>query len=234
MSSAAMGKRSSKPGKTAAKLNASTTRVTLPPSEPPEVASVDVAERIPPFPIRPLAVAQFEYLVNLGFFGDAPVEMLDGFVVDKMTHGSFASTIISRLTRLLTRALAESLIVRTQLPLRLQRSVPEPDLAIVAGPDARYLEENPKADDAFLVIEVSDSTLAKDRGPKLRDYASNGIREYWIVNCVDRSIEVYTSPSASSDEPRYKKKTVLRLDETAKLRIQGHPALTIPLAMLFG
>lgn len=45
-----------------------------------------------------------------------------------------------------------------------------------------------------MLIEVSDSTLSKDRGRKLRAYARNGIPEYWVVNLMDRQVEVYRDP----------------------------------------
>ncbi|MCB0634553.1 MAG: Uma2 family endonuclease, partial [Lewinella sp.] len=44
------------------------------------------------------------------------------------------------------------------------------------------------------VIEVSDHTVAKDRGIKLMAYAGAGIPEYWIINLIDRQIEQYLQP----------------------------------------
>jgi Uma2 family endonuclease len=234
MSPAAIRKPTRKPSKSVDERVAASRLATVLTSVPPTVTAEEVIERIPPFPVRTMTVKQFEYLVELGFFGDAKVELLDGFVVDKMTHGSLASTIITRLARILTRALTDQLILRTQLPIRLLRSAPEPDLAVVVGPDARYLDDNPAAADTLLVIEVSDSTLAKDRGSKLRAYARNGIREYWIVNCVDRWIEIYTAPSDATGESRYKKKKELHIGETASVKIKGQAPIEIDIAKLFG
>ena len=45
-----------------------------------------------------------------------------------------------------------------------------------------------------LLVEISESTLATDRGEKLRTYAKAAIPIYWIVNLVDRQVEVYTGP----------------------------------------
>lgn len=43
-----------------------------------------------------------------------------------------------------------------------------------------------------LVVEViSPSTAARDRGYKKDVYETSGVPEYWIVNPMDRSIEVY-------------------------------------------
>jgi Uma2 family endonuclease len=184
--------------------------------------------------VRPITVEQFEYLVDIGFFGDAKVEMLDGFVVNKMTHGSLASTIICLIADLLRDAIPKSFAIRCQVPIKLAHSEPEPDIAVVVGPVHRYRENHPVPAEVFLVIEVSDSTLAKDRGPKLRAYARNGIREYWLVNCVDRQIEVYTEPAHSDSPSSYTARTVLHIGESVFLQVEGQSPIEIPLALLFG
>ena len=71
---------------------------------------------------------------------------------------------------------------------------PEPDVAIVRGSDADYRHRVPTPADVALLVEVSDSTLDQDRGKKLEAYARAGIPVYWIVNLVDRQVEVYTRP----------------------------------------
>ena len=45
-----------------------------------------------------------------------------------------------------------------------------------------------------LLVEVSDTTLSKDRGEKLVNYARSDIPVYWIVNLVDRQVEVDSGP----------------------------------------
>jgi Uma2 family endonuclease len=54
---------------------------------------------------------------------------------------------------------------------------------------------------AVLVVEVSDTTLAFDRGAKAADYAAAGIDDYWVVNLVDRQIEVYRNPTSRGYAP---------------------------------
>jgi Uma2 family endonuclease len=58
-----------------------------------------------------------------------------------------------------------------------------------------YRRAHPEADDVHLLIEVSDTTLSRDRA-KLRLYATAGMQEVWIVNIDDERIEVYRSPDA--------------------------------------
>ena len=93
--------------------------------------------------------------------------------------------------------LPAGLRVRIQCAIRLAGGEPEPDLAIVAGPVGSTDDHHPNVDEIAMVIEVSDSTLAYDRGIKLRAYAGAAIPAYWIVNLVDRQVEVYGNPRAS-------------------------------------
>jgi Uma2 family endonuclease len=47
----------------------------------------------------------------------------------------------------------------------------------------------------MLVIEVADTSLAFDRSSKASIYARAGIADYWIVNLIDRLLEVYRDPA---------------------------------------
>jgi Uma2 family endonuclease len=65
----------------------------------------------------------------------------------------------------------------------------------------------------LLVVEVSDSTLGYDRRRKSRRCASRGVLDYWIVNLIDRQLEVRRQPVADGTEPfgySYASLTVLR------------------------
>ena len=75
---------------------------------------------------------------------------------------------------------------------------PLPDFAIVAGDPDTYENRHPAPADVASVIKISDSTLAKDRGKEQVNYARGGISVYWIVNLIDRQVEVYTAPSSDS------------------------------------
>ena len=71
---------------------------------------------------------------------------------------------------------------------------PEPDVAIVRGTDDDYEHRHPGPTDVGLLVEVSDATLDRDRDEKRPAYARGGIAVYWIINLVDRQVEVYTDP----------------------------------------
>jgi Uma2 family endonuclease len=52
-----------------------------------------------------------------------------------------------------------------------------------------------------LVVEIADSTLERDRAYKAPIYARAGIPEYWIVNLVERRLEIYRDPIGSPGRP---------------------------------
>jgi Uma2 family endonuclease len=71
-------------------------------------------------------------------------------------------------------------------------SEPQPDMMLV--PRVRKLLRQPRPEDVFLLVEVSDTSLAFDRKRKRKAYAEAGVREYWIVNLQEDVIEVFRQP----------------------------------------
>lgn len=100
---------------------------------------------------------------------------------------------------------------REQKALTLPTGSPEPDLAVVEGPAVRYALRHPGPADVAFVAEVADSSLRFDRTEKLADYAGAGIALYWVVNLIDRRIEVFSDP----DGKQYRS----RRDYTAGARV---------------
>jgi Uma2 family endonuclease len=142
--------------------------------------------------IRPLRRVEYDQLVALGAFQDERIELLDGALVTMSPIGARHSGVVQRLTRLLILALEGRAAVRCQLPFAaLEFSEPEPDFSVL--PLGDYDLDHPS--EAHLLIEVAESSLAVDRGKKLRLYASCAVPEYWVVNLPDRCIEVYTQPT---------------------------------------
>jgi Uma2 family endonuclease len=142
--------------------------------------------------IRPLRRVEYDQLVALGAFQDERIELLEGALLAMSPIGAPHSSTVQKLNQLLVLALAGRAAVRCQSSFAaLEFSEPEPDFAIV--PPGDYDTDHPSI--AYLIIEVAETSLAMDRGKKLRLYASCGIPEYWVVNLPERCIEVYTSPS---------------------------------------
>ena len=93
--------------------------------------------------------------------------------------------------------------VRASKPIRIpsQASKPEPDRCIARGSIRDYLQRSPEPADIALVVEISDTSLSEDRKQAVI-YAAAGIPTYWLVNLVDRQVEVYTRPGPAGYESR--------------------------------
>ena len=140
---------------------------------------------------RPLRRVEYDKLVALGVFENERVELLEGELVAMSPIGAPHNFSVQALNELLVLALHGRAWVRPQMSLAAHElSEPEPDLAIV--PRADYHLEQPGQ--ALTIIEVAESSLAYDRGRKLRMYASCGVKEYWVVNIPERCVEVYGDP----------------------------------------
>jgi Uma2 family endonuclease len=126
---------------------------------------------------------------------DARVELLDGEIIDMSPIGPFHGGVVNRLIRLFTRSSGSRWLVSAQNPVRFHDySEPEPDLVLLKPAPDDYTSRHPQPEEVYLLIEVSDATLALDREEKLPLYGRAGIIEVWIVNLVDQTLEVYREP----------------------------------------
>ncbi len=142
--------------------------------------------------IRPLRRVEYDQLVSLGAFQEERIELLEGELVAMSPSGAPHQATVDRLTRLLVLAFNGRATVKCQGPFAaLELSEPEPDFSVV--PLGDYDTDHPS--EAYLIIEVAETSLVLDRGKKLRLYASCAVPEYWVVNLPERCIEVYTGPS---------------------------------------
>jgi Uma2 family endonuclease len=109
-----------------------------------------------------------------------------------------------------------------EIPRSLRKDgMPLPDAFIARGDIARYATRRPDHHDVVLVVEVSDSTLDYDCGEKLELYAIVGIPEYWIVNLIDRRIEVYTQPTGPDRQPTYRHRDDYPSGRSVPLALDG-------------
>lgn len=143
---------------------------------------------------------------------DARVELLDGKIIDMSPIGPFHGGLVNRLSRLFNKQAGGRWLVSTQNPIHLDdHSEPQPDLMLLKPAPDDYTSRHPVPDDVFLLVEVSDTTLAFDRDRKLPLYGRAGISEVWIVNLLEKTIEVYREPHFSG----YSFHRVLRSGQTA-------------------
>lgn len=143
--------------------------------------------------IRPLRRIEYESLVERGLLDDSRVELLCGTLVDMSPQGPAHADAVRRLAERFIRDLPRDQQTRVQSPLALSDdSEPEPDIAVVPAGD--YRQAHPRS--ALLIVEVSDTSLDKDRGVKTALYATAGVPEFWLVNLPERIVEVHRQPSA--------------------------------------
>src|SRR5215510_6447282 len=125
---------------------------------------------------------------------DDPVELVDGLLLVKEPQYSPHRTAVLLAAKALERAFGDGWFVQTQSPIALDdRSEPEPDVCVVRGSPRDYVDAHPAQ--PTLVVEVAQSGLAVARGRKAAAYARAGIADYWIVNLIDRVLEVHREPS---------------------------------------
>jgi Uma2 family endonuclease len=149
-------------------------------------------ELVEPEHIRPISRKEYERMVEVGILdADERCELLRGAIVTMSPQKWHHATIVAWLTEQLIRQLATEYEVRPALPYAAgEWSEPEPDVAVARKDYSRH--EHPS--DVFLVIEVAESSLRKDRKIKTGIYAEAGVPEYWIVDLKTMSVEVYTRP----------------------------------------
>jgi hypothetical protein len=162
-------------------------------------------------------VDEYHRLIELGFLTENDrLELLDGYLIDKMPHNPPHDGTVTRIQRRLTRLLPDELLIRVQCAITTKESEPEPDLVVVGGPEDAWDERYPGPQDILLLVEVADSTLDLDRELKLPAYAQARIALYWIVNIVERQIEEYTNPRGDRT-PLYRQKRIFSLGDAIPL-----------------
>ena len=154
-----------------------------------------------PEPVVSLSLYRFtvqEYERMAEVLDDPRVELVDGYVVNKMPKKPPHIWSVGRIFKALEVLPKDQWTCRKEDPVRIPDfDEPEPDIAVVRGPEDLYQDRLPEAKDLALVVEVADSSLERDRGGKRNAYARARVPIYWIVNLVERQIEVYTQPGSS-------------------------------------
>jgi Uma2 family endonuclease len=179
--------------------------------------------QIPPVPVRRFTVAEYHRMILAGVLGpDDRVELLEGWIIPKMPRNPPHDAVLSLiLNRVLALRLPAGWFARGRSAITTADSEPEPDLAVVRGNERDYLARHPGPADMALVVEVADATLGRDRTLKARLYAAAAIPTYWIVNLVDRQVEVYVDPTGPGPAPAYRQRRDYPATDRVPLAIDG-------------
>lgn len=181
-----------------------------------------------PFPIRRFSVEEYESMARNGILDeDDNVELLEGWIVPKLTKNPFHECVISLLQQCLGSRVT-GYHVRIQSAISTSDSEPEPDLAVVRGTPRDYRLRHPQPADIALIIEVADSSLVRDR-IKRRIYARARITHYWIVNLPELCVEVYGDP-VGAENAHYQTGLQYSPEDTLEAALADDLRITLPVS----
>jgi Uma2 family endonuclease len=194
------------------------------PASPPPLLSLAGFKRFTP--------EQYHALIHSGILQEGePVELLEGYLVEKAMRNPLHEMSLRRLTARLPRYL-KGWFLQIQGAIALGDSEPEPDGVILRGDETSCDGRLPTAADIGLIIEISDSSLAFDRRDKGRIYARAGIPVYWIINVADKVVEVYSDPESTANPPGYRSRKDYRPGDDVPLELDGQVVAAIPVSEL--
>ena len=173
---------------------------------------------------------QYDRLIECGIFqpGDR-IELIGGELIVREPQRTSHATAIELAVDALRAAFGPGWRVRVQLPVALDdESEPEPDIAVVPGSPRDYLQRHPSR--PVLILEAAESSLALDRQIKGSLYARAQIADYWIVNLVDKVLEVSRDPvadPASAHGWRYDSVTIRRTGDVVIPLAAAHSRVAV-------
>jgi Uma2 family endonuclease len=163
-----------------------------PPSGP---QATQVADGLPR---RAWTIDEVDRMLEVGILGDSePFELIGGELVAISAKEVRHEVLRTELMLYWARRMGNDLKVASETPLRLgTHDAPEADLivypATLRAPEVR-------ANTVLLVVEVADSSLAKDLNTKALRYAAAGVREYWVINARTLATTVHREPQKGGE-----------------------------------
>jgi hypothetical protein len=159
-----------------------------------------------------------------------------GVLLEKMTKARPHTVAVMRLTRALGTVVgAHSAYVEKEEAVRLLHrndTIPEPDAKMVRGRLEDY-SDIPTTRDVPLIVEVADTSLAFDMGPKQRLHAVESVPEDWVVNVNERWVELFTQPSGPESPTGYQQRATYRAGALVPVRLDGDLVGHVPVDEIF-
>ncbi|MBI4492709.1 MAG: Uma2 family endonuclease [Chloroflexi bacterium] len=149
-----------------------------------------------PLPHRKFTVDDYHAMARAGILDeDERVELIDGEIVEMPPIGPWHAWRVDGITELFRRTLGDVAHVRAQNPARLSAySEPVPDLMLLRRREDGYRFAHPGPDDVLLVVEVADTSAARDRRVKVPHYARARIPEVWLLDMKRDALSVFCDP----------------------------------------
>ena len=161
-----------------------------------------------------MTVEEYDRLADAGVLNDRRVELINGWLVKKMTTKPPHVIAVDATREAIAGLLPPGWWLREEKPVRIPDfDEPEPDISIVRGSRSDYRSRHPAPGEIEFLVEVSDTSLSWDRAGKMFAYSRAGVPTYWILNLIDRELEVYSHPSPEG----YKERHVLKPGDQASV-----------------
>ena len=131
------------------------------------------------------------------FGPEARLELIEGEIIEMAPIDSPHAGCVKALSQLLFQRASGLAIVSVQDPAIISdRSVPQPDVALLKPRRDFYRGSHPTVADILLAVEVADSTLAFDLRRKAPLYGRCGLAETWVIDVNREAVHVFREPNA--------------------------------------
>ena len=176
-------------------------------------------------PRRPWTVAEIEAMVADGIIEeDERFELIGGEVVPMSPKGARHELVKAEVNEYFQRLGLTDLRIVPETTLRLdEKAFLEPDFCVFPR---SVFPGDMRGHDVLLAIEVSDTSLAYDRGRKISVYAAFGIPEVWVIDANSLATFVYRQLGAEGY------RTVLEVGPAEEIAAIRAPAVGYSMARL--
>jgi Uma2 family endonuclease len=175
-----------------------------------------------PLPIHKFTHDEYHRMLDAGVLIEGgPEELLDGWIVSKMSRNPAHEAAVFLAEDAIRQALPKGWFRRVQSATTTKTSEPEPDVSAVRGKARDYLKSHPMPKDIGLAVEIANTSLTFGRNFKGPLNARERIPVYWIINLIDRQVEVYSEPAGKGKAAKYRRKDIYRPGEDVLLVLDG-------------
>lgn len=145
---------------------------------------------------RMFTVKDYHRMADAGILTeDDRVELIEGEIVEMAPIGGPHAGVVNRLNKLFNERLRDRTVVSIQNPVKMSEfNEPQPDVALLVPRKDFYGSALPRREDAQLIVEVADTSLARDLEVKVPLYSSFGVQELWIVDTRSHKLHVCRRP----------------------------------------